>query len=32
MPEWIISHAMWKDIFVIAVPLGEKVLRLKRKR
>jgi uncharacterized membrane protein YcaP (DUF421 family) len=27
MPEWIISHAMWKDIFVIAVPLGEKVLR-----
>jgi hypothetical protein len=25
MPEWIISHAMWKDIFVIAVPLGEKV-------
>jgi uncharacterized membrane protein YcaP (DUF421 family) len=27
MPEWIISHAMWKDIFVVAVPLGEKVLR-----
>src|SRR6202030_4264075 len=27
MPEWIISHAMWKDIFVVAVPLAEKVLR-----
>ena len=27
MPEWIISHAMWKDIFVVAVPLTEKVLR-----
>src|ERR1700682_3877655 len=27
MPEWIISHAMWKDIFVVAVPLAEKWLR-----
>jgi uncharacterized membrane protein YcaP (DUF421 family) len=27
MPEWIISHSMWKDIFVVAVPLAEKVLR-----
>src|ERR1700730_3008900 len=27
MPEWIISHAMWKNIFVVAVPLTEKVLR-----
>jgi hypothetical protein len=27
MPVWIISQVMWKDIFVIAVPLGEKVLR-----
>ena len=27
MPEWIISHAMWKDIFAVAVPLAEKVLR-----
>jgi uncharacterized membrane protein YcaP (DUF421 family) len=27
MPEWIVSHSMWKDIFGVMVPLLEKVLR-----
>jgi len=27
MPEWIVSHSMWKDIFEVMVPLSEKVLR-----
>ncbi|HTX38227.1 MAG TPA: YetF domain-containing protein [Bryobacteraceae bacterium] len=27
MPDWLVSNAMWKDIFVIGVPLLEKILR-----
>jgi uncharacterized membrane protein YcaP (DUF421 family) len=27
MPEWMVSHSMWKDIFVVMAPLLEKVLR-----
>ena len=27
MPEWLISAAMWKDIFDLMVPLAEKMLR-----
>src|SRR5579863_7347121 len=27
MPGWLISDTMWKDIFVVAIPVGEKVLR-----
>ncbi len=27
MPGWLISDTMWKDIFVVAIPVAEKVLR-----
>src|SRR5438874_406467 len=27
MPEWLISSKMWNDIFVIGVPIAEKILR-----
>src|SRR5438105_6623733 len=27
MPDWIVSHTMWKDIFAMMAPLLEKVLR-----
>jgi uncharacterized membrane protein YcaP (DUF421 family) len=27
MPGWLISDTMWKDIFVLAIPVTEKVLR-----
>ncbi len=27
MPDWLVSNGMWKDIFVIGVPLLEKILR-----
>src|SRR5690242_17438439 len=27
MPDWIISSAMWKDIFALTLPLAEKLLR-----
>jgi uncharacterized membrane protein YcaP (DUF421 family) len=27
MPAWLISDGMWKDIFVVAAPVAEKVLR-----
>jgi len=27
MPDWLITSAMWKDIFVLSLPLLEKVMR-----
>src|SRR6185295_1664925 len=27
MPEWLISDKMWNDIFVMGVPVAEKMLR-----
>ena len=27
MPDWVLSHGMWKDIFALGVPLLEKMLR-----
>ena len=27
MPEWLASPKMWGDIFVVGVPIAEKVLR-----
>jgi uncharacterized membrane protein YcaP (DUF421 family) len=27
MPEWAYAHGMWKDIFVVGVPVVEKILR-----
>ena len=27
MPEWLVSPKMWGDIFVVGVPIAEKVLR-----
>jgi uncharacterized membrane protein YcaP (DUF421 family) len=27
MPDWVISHGMWSQIFALGVPLAEKVLR-----
>jgi uncharacterized membrane protein YcaP (DUF421 family) len=27
MPDWVVSHGMWKDIFALGVPLVEKILR-----
>ncbi|HUK17655.1 MAG TPA: YetF domain-containing protein [Bryobacteraceae bacterium] len=27
MPAWVVSHAMWHDIFAVGVPVLEKVLR-----
>jgi uncharacterized membrane protein YcaP (DUF421 family) len=27
MPGWFISDSMWKDIFVVATPVAEKILR-----
>ena len=27
MPDWLISNAMWKDIFGLTLPLAEKILR-----
>jgi uncharacterized membrane protein YcaP (DUF421 family) len=27
MPDWVLSHAMWRDTFAVGAPLLEKVLR-----
>jgi uncharacterized membrane protein YcaP (DUF421 family) len=27
MPDWVVSHGMWKEIFALGVPLLEKMLR-----
>src|SRR3954470_10799761 len=27
MPEWVISHKMWSDIFALGAPVAEKILR-----
>lgn len=27
MPEWLVSHAMWHDIFAVGAPVLEKILR-----
>jgi len=27
MPEWLASPKMWGDIFVVGVPIAEKILR-----
>jgi uncharacterized membrane protein YcaP (DUF421 family) len=27
MPEWLISHSMWSQIFAVGVPVAEKMLR-----
>jgi len=27
MPDWVVSHAMWHDIFAVGAPLLEKIVR-----
>src|SRR5271157_2345389 len=27
MPQWVMTHSMWHDIFVVGAPVAEKVLR-----
>ena len=27
MPDWVVSHAMWHDIFAVGVPVLEKIVR-----